>query len=124
MLNKVILLGRVGSKDVQNLKSGMLGARISLYTFKKFIDKDGVKQDKKLSHTVKAYGKVAEIIEKYVGIGDLLYLEGEIEKQEYTDKNGIERLSFCVIASMVKLIPKVDKNKQAGQDFDSQDTPF
>lgn len=124
MINKAILLGRVGSKDVTTLKSGVMAARVSMVTVETYKDSQNQKQEKKEWHTVKSYGKIAEIINKYVEKGDLLYVEGKMETQEYKDKNGIDKKAYSINAGIIKLIPKVEKNKQTNQDFEDDNIPF
>ncbi len=106
MINKATLLGRVGKKDHKTLKNGTTLTSLSLATNRKYIDQQGQKQDKTTWHNVNLFGKLGEIAEKYLAVGDLVYLEGEIDNRKYTDKDGVEKWTFSINANEMKLLPK------------------
>ncbi len=110
MINQGTLLGRVGKIDIKNTTSGIKVANLSIITSKKF-SKDGEKQEKSTWHNVTLFSKLAEITEKYVGQGDLLYIQGEMENQKYTDKNGQEKYRSYLVAHEMKLMPKTKEAK-------------
>jgi single-strand DNA-binding protein len=86
-VNKVILLGNVGKDpEVKFLPSGSAVANFSIATTERFKDKGGEWQDKTEWHNLAAYGKVAEIIQKYVHKGDKLFIEGRLTTRSWDDK--------------------------------------
>jgi single-strand DNA-binding protein len=86
-VNKVILLGNVGKDpEVKFLPSGSAVANFSIATTERFKDKGGEWQDKTEWHNLTAYGKVAEIIQKYVHKGDKLFIEGRLTTRSWDDK--------------------------------------
>ena len=106
MINKCHLLGRVGKKDHKALKNDTQLTNLSIATSRKYKDQQGNKQEKTTWHNVNLFGKLAEIAEKYVEVGDLVYIEGEMDNRKYTDKNGIERLMFSINGNELRLLPK------------------
>ena len=42
-------------------------------------------------HNLVAWGKLAEIIEKYIGKGKEVAIEGKLVNRSYTDKDGIKK---------------------------------
>lgn len=112
MVNQGTILGRVGKIDTKTTQSGTKITNISIVTSKKFV-KDGEKQEKVTWHNVTVFNKLAEIAEKYVAVGDLLYVQGEMDNQKYTDANGQERTKFFVIGHDIKLMPKSKEHKAA-----------
>ena len=87
-VNKVILLGNVGKDpEVKFLPSGSAVANFSIATTERFKDKGGEWQDKTEWHNLAAYGKVAEIIQKYVHKGDKLFVEGRLTTRSWDDKD-------------------------------------
>lgn len=93
MINKTILVGRVGKDpETREFQTGKL-ATFSLATTKKYTDKSGEKQESTEWHNIIVNGKLADVAEKYVKKGDLLYIEGEIKYQEYEDKAGVKKTS-------------------------------
>jgi single-strand DNA-binding protein len=109
MVNIGQILGRVGRIETRPINSGSV-TNISMVTSKKYM-KDGQKQEKTTWHNVTCFGKVSEIAEKFVKVGDLLFIQGEMDNQKYTGKDGIERTKFSVIANDLKLLPKAKEHK-------------
>jgi single-strand DNA-binding protein len=105
MINMAQILGRVGKIDTRTAGSGMKICNVSMVTSKKFT-KNGEKQEKVTWHNVTLFSKLAEIAEKYVNVGDLFYVQGEMDNQKYTTQDGLERTKFFVIGHDIKLIPK------------------
>jgi len=95
--------------------------RVSIVTSKKYT-KNGEKQEKVTWHNITLFNKLAEISEKYVNVGDLLYVQGEMDSQKYTTQEGLERIKFFVIAHDIRLLPKSKEHKQESKD--SQPSAF
>lgn len=106
MYNKAMIMGRIGSLDSRFLPSGVAVAELSVATNKKYKDKQGVQQDKTTWHKVSAFSKTAELISKYCNKGDMVFIEGEIDNQEYTDKQGVKKYVTKIICQTVKFMPK------------------
>ena len=115
MVNQGTILGRVGKIDTKTTQNGNKITHISMVTSKKYV-KNGEKQEKVTWHNVTAFSKVAEIAEKYVNVGDLLYIQGEMDNQKYTDGNGQERTKYFVIAHTLQLMPKTKEHAAAPKD--------
>jgi single-strand DNA-binding protein len=81
-VNKVTLLGNLGADPtIRESKTGMKIASISLATSYK---------DKTSWHRVVFFDKIANVVEKYLKKGSKIYMEGRIEYQKYTNKQGQE----------------------------------
>jgi single-strand DNA-binding protein len=106
MINKAILLGRVGRVKTSNLPSGAEVTNITLATNKTWKNKDGERQDKTVWHNVSMYGKISDIGKSYLHVGDLVYIEGEFDSNKYTTKEGVEKLHMFIMATQIKLMPK------------------
>ncbi len=125
MINMAQILGRVGKIDHKTAGNGIKITNISMVTSKKFV-KNGEKQEKVTWHNITLFNKLSEIAEKYVSVGDLLYIQGEMENQKYTAQDGQEKMRHFIIAQDIKLMPKTkehasapkDKSYQAGVDDD------
>lgn len=52
---------------------------------------------------VEAWGKLAEIVEKYVKKGNEVLVQGALRMNKYTTKDGQERTEFFISASTIKL---------------------
>lgn len=86
VMNKVILVGRVGYDPEQ---SGSGPVRFSVATSKTFKDRDGERQEKTQWHKVVVWNKFAqEFSLKYVKKGDLVAVEGEMEYRVWEKDDG------------------------------------
>lgn len=123
MVNQGTVLGRVGKIDTKTTSSGVKITNCSMVTSKKFT-KNGQKEEKVTWHNVTLFSKLAEIAEKYVNVGDLLYVQGEMENQKYTTQDGQERVKFFIIAHELKLMPKSKEHKPESKADDHIDPSF
>jgi len=98
-VNKVILVGNVGKDpDVRHLDSGVTVARFSLATNETYTDKSGKKVTQTEWHNIVVWSKLAEVAEKYVKAGKLLFVEGRLKTSSYDDKEGVKKYKteiFC-----------------------------
>lgn len=101
-VNKVTLLGRLGKDpEIRVTQSGDKVASLSLATSESWKDKSGTKQERTEWHRVVIFGKLAEIVEKYVGKGDQIYLEGKLVTRKWQDKDGADRWSTEVQVTQI-----------------------
>jgi len=105
MINIAQVLGRIGTVDTKVTQTGIKVTNMSVVTSKKYI-KDGVKEEKVTWHNVVLFNKLADIAEKYMSVGDLVWIQGEMESKKYMTQHGQEKISFKIIANDVKLMPK------------------
>lgn len=71
--NKVQLIGNVGNEpEITNLESGKKVAKFSIATNESYKDSKGEKVTNTQWHNIVAWGKIAEIVEKYVGKGKVV----------------------------------------------------
>lgn len=103
-VNKVILLGHVGATPNVREVGDTKVAQLNLATSEKRKGKDGNVIEETEWHNVSVWGKLAEVIEKYVDKGSQLYVEGRIKTEKYTDKSGVDRFMTRIVASSIQLI--------------------
>lgn len=120
-LNKIQITGRVGQITLHNSGSTPFGSLRIAYD-DSYTRSDGTRVEQTLWLNVVANDKNATFVEKYVGKGDLLYIEGRLKERTYTDRDGNERTSLEVNAHSVQLVAK--KSDAAGaQKGDDDDLP-
>ncbi|MDY0201512.1 MAG: single-stranded DNA-binding protein [Bacteroidales bacterium] len=92
-VNKVILVGNVGKDpEVRHLEGGISVARFPLATNESYTDKSGQRVTQTEWHNIVVWRGQAEIVEKYVKTGKLLYIEGKLRTNVYDDKEtGIKK---------------------------------
>jgi len=112
MLNKITLIGRVGKDPiVKRFDNGGCIAEFSIATDDSYKDKQGNKVEQADWHNIKVnYPKQAEIVEKYVKKGMLIYCEGKSKQRSYDDKDGNKRYVTEVICDTFKFLSKPDSD--------------
>ena len=91
MVNKVQLLGNIGKDpEVRETKAGNV-ANMVMATSERYTDKSGQKQEKTEWHNLVVFGKLADVVAKYVKKGEKLYVEGSITTRKWEDKEGNTR---------------------------------
>ena len=103
--NKVQLIGNVGNEpEITNLDSGKKVAKFSIATNEFYKNSKGEKEQNTQWHNVVAWGKIAEIVEKYVGKGKEVALEGKLTSRSYETKEGEKRYVTEVVANEILLL--------------------
>lgn len=107
MKNKVQLIGNVGNDpEIKNLEGGKKVANLTIATNDSYKNDKGEKVEQTEWHKVVAWGKTAEIIEKYVTKGLQIAIEGKLTHRSYDDKNGEKRYVTEVVANDLLLLGK------------------
>jgi single-strand DNA-binding protein len=87
--NKVQLIGNLGGNpEVKNTENGKKLAKFTVATNENYRNAKGDRVTETQWHNVVAWGKVADIVEKYLLKGSEVALEGKIVYRNYTDKDG------------------------------------
>jgi len=103
--NKVQLIGHVGQEPtITNLDNGKKVVRLSIATNEHYKNNDGEKQTDTNWHNLVAWGKTADIIEKYVTKGKEIAIEGKLTSRSYEDKDGAKRYVTEVVVSEILLL--------------------
>ena len=98
MINKAILVGRLGrDPEIRHTTGGAQVANFSLATDEK------TKEGKKTTwHNIVAWRKLAEISEKYLVKGSLVYIEGKLQTREWDDRDGNRRQTTEIVAQEIR----------------------
>ena len=87
--NKVQLIGHLGANpEIKTLDGGKKLARFNVATGETYRNAKGDKVTDTQWHTLVAWGKVAEIAEKYLKKGSEVAVEGKLINRTYNDKDG------------------------------------
>lgn len=103
--NNVQLIGNLGADpEVKNLESGKTVARISLATNETYKNQKGEKVTDTTWHTLVAWGKTAEIAEKYLKKGSEVAIQGKLSNRSYENDKGEKKyISEVVINDILML---------------------
>jgi single-strand DNA-binding protein len=120
MINKVTLLGHLGKDPiVRRTEAGVPVATFSMATSETYKDKDGNKQTKTEWHNIVVWRGLAEVAEKYLKKGSLLYLEGKMTTRSYVVDN-ITRYTTEIVAENFQML---DRNPNSGS-YNPQNVPL
>lgn len=98
-MNRVILMGRLTADPQVQYSSNNQNMAIARYTLavdRRMAKKEDGKQDTDFINCV-TFGKSAEFAEKYFHKGQRVLIEGRIQTNSYTDKDGNKRYATNVV---------------------------
>lgn len=90
--NKVTLIGHTGKEvEIYNFENGNRKATVTLATNDYYSNASGERVEETQWHNLVAFGKSAEVLEKYVPKGKEIAVEGKLTYRSYDDKDGVKR---------------------------------
>lgn len=103
--NKVQLIGNLGNNpEIVNLESGKKLAKFSIATNESYKNAKGETIKETQWHNLVAWGKTAEIVEKYLQKGNEVAIEGKLVNRSYDDKEGNKRYITEVLVNGVLML--------------------
>lgn len=119
-MNKVTLIGRLGNDPkFINFESGTKKASFSLATSETYKDKTGEKVQKTEWHNVEVWGKLSDMVMRYLAKGSLVCIEGKIKREEWDDKDGNKHSKTVISANYLKML----SSRQDNQSNQVESTP-
>ena len=117
-MNKVILMGRLTrDPEMRYGQSGTGIASFSLAVDRRFKREGQAEAD---FFNCTAFGKQGEFVEKYLKKGTKILLEGEIQQNNYTNRDGQEVRSYQVIANSIEFAESKNASQtNGGGDYSS-----
>jgi single-strand DNA-binding protein len=104
-VNKVILVGNLGrDAELRYTPGGAAVSKFSIATTEIWNDKSGQRQERTEWHNIDLWGKQAESLSGYLVKGKQVYVEGRLQTDEYTDKDGNKRKTTRVRCDRVVLL--------------------
>ncbi|MDP1841899.1 MAG: single-stranded DNA-binding protein [Sediminibacterium sp.] len=105
--NKVQLIGNLGQDpDVKSIGEDKKVAHISVATNENYRNAKGEKVTETQWHNVVAWGKLADIAEKYLVKGTEVVIEGKLINRNYTDKQGVKKYVTEIQANELLILTK------------------
>jgi single-strand DNA-binding protein len=104
-VNKVILVGRLGKEpEVRNLENGAVVANFSVATSEVYKDRTtGERKEATEWHNVVLWRGLAEIAQKYLHKGDMVYIEGKLRTRSW-EKDGVTRYTTEIVADNMTML--------------------
>jgi len=114
-VNKVILVGNLGrDAELRYTPGGAAVSKFSVATTEVWNDKSGQRQERTEWHNIDLWGKQAESLSGYLVKGKQVYVEGRLQTDEYTDKDGNKRKTTRVRCDRVVLLGGGGRGVAAG----------
>ena len=125
-VNKVILVGNLGTKpEMRYTATQSAVANLSVATTESWKDKEsGEMRDKTEWHRVVYFGKLAEIVEKYLDKGSSVYVEGKLQTRKWQDKNGADRWTTEIVGSELTMLGSRSSSSNDSMASDQSESPF
>ncbi len=105
MINKVILIGNLGSDpEVRYTQSGAPVASFRIATTERWKGQDGQMQEQTEWHSIVAWNRLAEICGEYLQKGTRVYIEGKLQTRSWEDTSGVKKYTTEIVAREMKII--------------------
>jgi len=106
-VNKVMLIGNLGKDpDVQHLEGNIAVAKFPLATTETYKDRTGKLVSQTEWHTVVLWRGLAELAQKYLHKGSLIYVEGRLRTRSWEDKDGHKKFATEVVGDNLIMLDK------------------
>jgi single-strand DNA-binding protein len=116
MINKVILVGRLGrDPETRYTSSGQAVCNFTMATDESFKSRTGERQQRTEWHRVVMWAKLAEIAQQYLKKGQLVYIEGRLQTRQWDDKrDGSKKTTTEIVAITMKMLGGRSEGAAAG----------
>ena len=111
-VNRVMLIGNLGKDpDIQFLEGNIAVAKFSLATTETYKDRNGKLVSQTEWHIVVLWRGLAELAQKYLHKGSLVYIEGRLKTRSWEDKEGNKKFATEIIGdNLIMLDKRADGN--------------
>jgi len=116
-----MLIGNLGKDpDVQYLEGNIGVAKFPLATTETFKDRSGKLISQTEWHTVVLWRGLAELAQKYLHKGSLVYIEGRLRTRSWEDKEGNRKFATEVVGdNLIMLDKRTDVSHMGGSPADT-----
>jgi single-strand DNA-binding protein len=123
-VNRVVLIGNLGKDpDLQHLEGNIAVAKFPLATTETYKDRNGTLISQTEWHTVVLWRGLADLAQKYLHKGSLIYLEGRIRTRSWEDKDKNKRFITEIIGDNLVMLDKrkeqAENNNNEGNNSDA-----
>ena len=121
-VNRVMLIGNLGKDpDMQFLEGNIGVAKFSLATTETFKDRSGKLISQTEWHTVVLWRGLADLAQKYLHKGSLVYIEGRLKTRSWEDKDGNKKFATEVVGDNLIMLDKRTDGTQTAHGMDGFD---
>ena len=106
-VNRVMLIGNLGKDPHIDFLEGNIGvAKFPLATTETYKDRTGKLISQTEWHTVVLWRGLAELAQKYLHKGSLIYVEGRLRTRSWEDKEGNKKFATEVVGDNLIMLEK------------------
>ena len=114
-VNRVMLIGNLGREpEIQHLEGNIAVAKFPLATTETFKDKNGNLVSQTEWHTVTLWRGLADLAQKYLHKGSLVFIEGRLRTRNWEDKDKNRRFSTEIVGDNLVMLDRRDKSESLG----------
>ncbi len=114
-VNRVVLIGNLGrDPDVQVLEGNISVAKFPLATTESYKDKEGNTVSQTEWHTVVLWRGLAELAQRYLHKGSLVFIEGKLKNRNWEDAQKIKRYATEIVADNMVMLDKKKEGDYTG----------
>ncbi len=122
-VNRVMLIGNLGKDpDMQFLEGNIGVAKFSLATTETYKDRSGKLISQTEWHTVVLWRGLAELAQKYLHRGSLVYIEGRLKTRSWEDKEGNKKFATEIVGDNLIMLDKRSDGSLPAQGFDDPES--
>ena len=114
-VNKVIIVGNLGQDpEARFTPQGTAVTNLSVATNESWKNQNGEIQDRTEWHRVVIYGKMAETASQYMQKGQMVYVEGRLQTNEWEDQNKNKRKTTEIRCDNFTMLGRGSDNQSGG----------
>jgi len=124
MINKVILIGRLGADpEIRYTPSGAEVATFRIATSETRTNKEGEKEERTEWHRIVAWRGLAKICGEYLSKGRLVYIEGKLRTRSWEDRDGNKRFTTEIEATDMKMLGAAGEQDRKAKEPEKEYSP-
>lgn len=137
MVNKVILIGRLGrDPEMRYTPAGDPVCNFTLATDEVYRDRGGATQRRTEWHRIVAWRKLAEQCAQLLNKGKLIFVEGRLQTRQWDDRDGHKRSTTEIVIHRMRILspkgePSLEMEERAPEppedtapEITDEDVPF
>ncbi|HNQ11678.1 MAG TPA: single-stranded DNA-binding protein [Bacteroidia bacterium] len=122
-INKVILIGNLGKDpEVKYVDGNIPVAKFPLATSETYKNRDGQKVDNTEWHNIVLWRGLAEVAEKYLKKGMLVFIEGKIKTRSWEDKDGNKKYMTEINGENLTILTRKNDDYSSNSSSDEKET--
>jgi len=112
-INKVIIIGNLTrNPEIRQTPNGQTVTTFGLATNREWVTKEGEKKNSAEFHECVAWAHLAEICQKYLKKGKLVYIEGYLKTRSWDTPEGIKKFKTEIVVQDMIMLEKKPSDEE------------